>query len=348
MKKNIIVYIASLVFVGLSVRSQDYHLSHYDVAGMYLNPATTGVYGNDNGDYRVYADQRSQWRAIGIKPYMTTFLGYDMPYKIKGRKVGFGGYIINNNGGVGNFNTFTFMGSASYDILNSKSSDVVLEPSARDKHQLVVGLQMGLFYRTNNPNSLNYDVQYSLANNGGAFDQSISSNEVYNRSSILRFDANYGLYYKYTEKGKKAHPYAGFSINHLTRPNESLTGGTTHLPIKWVGYAGCEIKIDDKMDVVPRVLYMNQAKAYDFTSGFLFYYRLNENQTKVYGGFDYRWKDACIISLGLKHESYAIRMSYDINTSYLKNFSNRRGAFEISLIITGHKGKPFFKSISQF
>ena len=102
------------------------------------------------------------------------------------------------------------------------------------------------------------------------------------------------------------------------------------------------------MDVTPRILFMSQAKAYEFTSGFLFYYRLNENQTKVFAGFDYRYKDACFISLGLKHESYQVRLSYHINTSYLKTFTRNRGAFEISLIYIGEKGKPFFKSISAF
>ncbi|MBA3663097.1 MAG: PorP/SprF family type IX secretion system membrane protein [Bacteroidetes bacterium] len=348
MKKKILFLVSGFICTALSFKAQDYHLSHYDVATLYLNPALTGVYNGEKADYKVTVDQRSQWRALGVKPYLTTYLSYDMASQIKGRAVGFGGYLINNNGGIGNFNTLTFMGSASYDILNAKKTTATTEASARNKHLLTVGLQMGLFYRSTNPNALNYDVQYSLANNGGAFDQNISNNEVYNRSSIVRFDANYGIYYKYLESGKKAHPYAGLSINHLTRPNESLTGGNSHLPIKWVAFAGCEIKLDDKMDLVPRVLYMNQAKAYDFTSGFLFYYRLNENQTKVFGGFDYRWKDACIISVGLKHESYALRMSYDINTSYLKNYSRGRGAFEISFVYIGQKGKPFLKSFSQF
>lgn len=335
------------MLAGLGVSAQDYHLTHYDVATLYMNPAQTGMYGRETGDYRVYFDQRSQWRALGIKPFLTTYLAYDQPYHNWGKNFGLGGYIINNNGGIGNFNTLTFMASGSYDILNTKKKGIVIEADKKDNHLLTVGLQMGLFYRSTNPNALNYDVQYSY-NNGGAFDQSIPSNETYNRVNITRFDANYGLYYRYMERGKKALPYAGFSMSHLTRPNESLTGGMTRIPIRWVGYAGCDIKIDDKMKVVPRILYMNQARAYEFTPGFLFYYRINENEVKVFGGVDYRWKDAVLASLGLKHENYAIRLSYDINTSYLKNYSNGRGAFEVSLMYIGEKGKPFFKAVSSF
>ena len=339
MTKKIITYLSGFVFAAFSFKAQDYHVSQYDVATLYLNPALTGVYGVDKGDYRVYASQRSQWKAIGIKPYLTSYLAYDMPYKIKDKTIGLGGYIINNNGGIGNYNTFTFMTSGSYNVLNSK---------AKYKHVLTVGLQMGLFYRSTNPNALNYDVQYSLANSGGAFDQNIASNEVYNRVNIARFDANYGLYYKYIEIGKNFRPYAGVTIGHLTRPNESMTGAQSKMPVKWVGNAGCDIRIDDKMEIVPRFLFMSQAKAYEFTSGFLFYYKLNENNTKVFAGFDYRLKDACFISLGLKHENYAVRFSYDINTSYLNNFTRNRGAFEVSLVYVGEKGKSFLKSISSF
>ena len=347
--KKASVYLSGLIFAALSFKAQDYHLAHYDVASLYLNPATTGMYGRENGDYKVYADQRSQWRAVGVKPFTTSYIGYDQRVNQWGKNFGLGGYIINNNGGIGNFNTLTLMASASYDILNGrKRGGIAIESTKKDNHLLTVGLQMGLFYRSTNPNALNYDVQYSIANNGGSFDQSIPNNEAYNRINITRFDANYGLYYKYLERGKKYHPYAGFSLAHLTRPNESLTGGMTRIPLKWVGYGGCEFKLDDKMDITPRILYMNQAKSYEFTSGFLFYYRINENSTKIFGGADYRWKDALFLSLGLKHESYQVRLSYDINTSYLKNYSNGRGAFEVSLIYVGEKGKSFFKSVSSF
>jgi len=335
MKK--IKYILPIVFAAFLGKAQDYHLSHYDVASLYLNPALTGVYGGEKGDYRVYIDQRSQWRAIGIKPYVTTYLAYDMPYVKKDKKFGFGGYLISNRTGLGNFNTTTFMGSTSYDILNNK---------ANNKHLLTTGLQLGLFYRASDPNSLNYDVQYTV--NSGTFDQSIASNETYNRVSMVRFDANYGIYYKYLESGKKAHPYAGFSLAHLTMPNQSFTDAESRMPLRLVASGGCDIKINDKMDITPRVLYMNQAKASEIMAGFLFYYKLTENNTKIVAGFDYRVKDACIAALGIKHDNYAFRVSYDINTSYLKNYSNGRGAFEISLIYVGEKGKPFFKSVSSF
>ncbi|MDI1354281.1 MAG: PorP/SprF family type IX secretion system membrane protein [bacterium] len=336
MKKNTIIILFLVLLYARSLKAQDYHVSHYDVAYLYMNAATTGMYGNTPADYQACLDQRSQWRTSGIKPFLTSYLQFDMPYTVKGKNIGLGAYLLNNNGGLGGFNTLTFMLSGSYDILG-KPARTSASLSNGAKHLLTMGLQVGLFYRSTNPNALNYDVQYSLAQNGGSFDQSISSNEYYNRINITRFDANYGLFYKYLERGRKAHPYFGFSMAHLTMPNESFTGGETRMPIKYTFYGGCELKLNDKMDLIPRLYYMNQAKASELSAGLLYYYRLNDDDVKLLLGFDYRWKDACVAAVGLKKDKYALRFSYDINTSYLKNYTNGRGAWEISLVYVGKK-----------
>jgi type IX secretion system PorP/SprF family membrane protein len=338
MKTNIVLLIFGFTFFISLSKAQDYHLSHYDVANMYLNPALTGVYGNENADFKIYANQRSQWRSLGIKPFLTSYIAYDKPYLIKDRNLGLGAYLINNNGGIGNVNTLTFMSSASYNILKAQS---------RNKHILAMGFQMGVLYRSFNPSALSYDVQYSMTKNSGSFDQTISSNETFANVSITRFDANYGLYYKSIELDKRLRPFAGFAMAHITRPNESMVGATSRMPIKWTGHLGLEITIGDKTEFTPRVLCLTQSKAQELTSGFLFYYRITENKTKIFTGLDYRLNDAYLINLGIKHESYTVRLSYDINTSYLRNFSGGRGAYEISLVYIGEKGKSFLKSASQ-
>jgi type IX secretion system PorP/SprF family membrane protein len=327
---------AFFLLIMQAMIGQDYHLSHYDVASLYLNPASTGMYGRDLGDYKIYADQRSQWRSVGVKPFLTSFIGYDQPLQIKERNFGAGCFLVNNNGGIGSYNTFSFMGSMAYDILGGKTKSSSAGISTKD-HLLSVGLQLGFFYRSTNPNALNYDVQYSVANNGGSFDQSLPSNEIYNRVNITRFDANYGIYYKYMKRGKKAYPFAGFSMNHLSRPNESFTDAEARMPIRFVGYAGADVKLNEKFLIAPRFLFMNQAKASEFTPGFLLYYHVNDKDINIVFGGDYRWKDAVIVSLGLKNEYYAFRFSYDFNTSYLKNYTNGRGAYELSIIYAGQR-----------
>jgi len=342
MKKNIshIIFFLLIASGAFNVyRAQDFHISQYDVGSLYLNPALTGMYNGEKGDYKIYADTRSQWRSLGVKPFFTTYIAYDMPYKIKDKNIGIGAYFINNRTGPGNFNTSEFMISGAYDILNRK---------ADSKHYLTTGLQLGIFYKSFNTGNLTYDIQYSPITSGGSFDQSVSSGETYSNLNILRFNANYGIFYKYIEKGQKWHPFVGVSLSHLNRANESFSGTSDRIPIKFLVNGGCDIKLNDKFDITPRFLYANQAKSNEINVGVLGYYKLSENNTKLLLGFDYRVKDAAIIHLGIKQETYFLRFSYDINGSYLNRYTKSRGAWEISLIFTGEKGKPFYKTTPRF
>lgn len=338
------IHILYFLAAAVICRAQDFHVSHYDVTGMYLNPAVTGIYGPEKPDYRVYLDHRSQWKALGIKPYTTSYLGYDMFTKIQGRRLGFGGYLINNNTGINNLNTVNFMVSASYDIINAPQKTVSrIKPI---KQILTIGIQMGLLYRSVNPNNLSYDVQYSSST--GTFDRSVPNQEThFNYQNMIRFDAAYGLYYKYLKSGKKFHPYAGFSMFHLNKPRESMTGTSNRLPIRHTGQLGCDIKLDDDNNLKVRLLYMNQARSDEFISGILYHHKVKGSPFGLAVGIDYRLRDAGIFSLAVNNDSYAIRLSYDVNVSFLQNYLRRRGAIELSLIYSGEKGKSIIKSFHK-
>ncbi len=97
MKKNLIIFLFCALyfaFCTLHSRAQDAHLSQYDEAYLYLNPALTGMF---NGDYRAGGHYRSQWAAVATKPFVTSMLSYDMPKD----RFGVGGYIMNNRAELG-------------------------------------------------------------------------------------------------------------------------------------------------------------------------------------------------------------------------------------------------------
>lgn len=346
---------ACLIFLSLAnfASAQDFHLSQYDAVIQYMNPAMTGMYQYEKGDYRISSDYRSQWKSLGVRPYSTAYLAYDMPFKKWEKNFGLGAYLINNRSGVGHFNTLNFMVSAAYDVMNKSDG----------KHYLTTGLQLGILNKSFNPSTFTYDIQYSFA--AGGFDQTIANGEAFDKTNILRFDANYGIYYKYIEKGKKAHPFAGFSIQHVTRPNESFTGAKSKLPMRFNFQTGCDVQVNEKLKLVPRFLYMNQARANEINIGLLAYYRVKDKEPEVsFGnaigtvkneggvdallGLDYRHKDAVIIHAGIKIDRHIFRFSYDINTSYLNRFSGGRGAWEFSLILVGEKGKSLLPQKSMF
>src|ERR1051326_2108552 len=171
-KTKLLLFIP-LLFLGegLGMRSfaQDFHLSQFDAAPHYFNPALTGVYFDTKADYKIYSDYRTQWRAIGIKPFSTYYLAYDMPWK----QYGFGGYLIHNRNGVGGLNTINFMPSAAYKITNETNSP----------HNLSVGAQLGIIYRSFDPNRFTYDSQFTT-NDPTGFDQNISSGENFSKVSL--------------------------------------------------------------------------------------------------------------------------------------------------------------------
>src|ERR1700751_1368147 len=131
MKTKITLLVFLSCFVATQVRAQDFHLAQYDAFPLYLNPALTGNYLGEEGDYRVSSVYRTQWRSLSPQPYTTYGVAYDQTYK----KFGLGGYLLDNKSGVGNFNTLDFQLSGSYFITDPKTSP----------HLLTTGLQLGLF-----------------------------------------------------------------------------------------------------------------------------------------------------------------------------------------------------------
>lgn len=328
--KNKINYFPTLLFILLytAAQGQDFHTSQFNAAPHYFNPALTGIYFGDDAGYKIYSDYRSQWKSLGRKPFSTYYLAYDMPYK----NFGLGGYLINNRTGMGGMNTISFMPSGAYKISNEINSP----------HNLSAGAQLGIIYKSFDPNHFTYDNQYSSDASGG-FDQSLSSGENFEKTSRLKIDANMGVFYKYKKQEMKVHPWVGFSVYHMTKPNQSMTGiMKDRTPFRFVAEIGADYKINEEVTIKPMIIYMNQGNAHDLNIGATGSYLLKETAYTILGGLNIRTKDAFIIQAGMKYDRHLFMISYDVNTSYLNNYTNGRGAFELSIVLSGIKGHPLF------
>jgi type IX secretion system PorP/SprF family membrane protein len=323
---------AAGLFAGKAAAQEDYHLSQFNAASLYLNPALTGMYLGERGDYRITSDYRSQWRALGLKPYTTAFISYDMPLHKYENKWGVGGYLIDNKSGVGKFQTLNAMGSAAYNIIDGTN-----------EHYLTAGLQMGILYKSFDPTSYTFGVQYSSAS--GTFEQTINNEENFSKTSLVKFDANMGVFYKYMGRGKKYHPSAGFSVYHATKPNDTFSDYKSRLPMHFIFHTACDFELNDEMMLQPHFLYMNQAKAYEANIGALFFYKIKKSSLDMIVGCDYRYKDAIVAHFGFRQNQHYFRFSYDINTSTLKTYSGGKGAWEFSLILVGIKDQPMFQPL---
>ncbi len=300
-----------------NLNAQDFHLSQYDMAPLYYNPAQTGMYLTGNEPFRIFGNFRSQWQKLQGKPYSSVSVAGDVPLK----RFGAGLLIMDHIAGTSNFGTFQFLASGAYRITADNSRN----------HFLTVGLQMGFFQKRFNMGNLLFESQYT--NEG--LDGSLPSGEVFDRQSITRFDANMGVFYKYIDKQKRFDPSIGLSVYHLNMANESFTGTKSRLPMRFNAIAACDIHATTDLLVTPNILFMYQRKAFELNMGVMVEYRVNGTPYRLMAGANYRHKDAMVFQLGLRQGSSMFRVSYDILTSRLKYFGGTRGAFELGVVYTG-------------
>lgn len=320
MKKHLIIFI--IIFLGVfRSQSQDAHLSLYDAAPLFLNPAMTGVF---QGDWRIHGQFRTQWKAINFKPYTSALISFDKPYK----KWGFGGQITNFRAGIGNYNALQGVLSAAY----TTSLD------ASKNHNISFGIQAGMNQKTVEYQLLTFNNQYST-NNGGEFNTSISANEDFSGQSLTTPVINAGIFYFFAKQESRFNPFFGISAFNLTQPQETFLDFDNRLPIRYYAHTGARINVTETFYVLPKILYMRQKEFQELTLAADIGYYVKGSEIYLLAGGIYRNRDAAILSVGARMDSYIARIGYDINVSSLTTVSNGRGGFEISFTYIGSKNK---------
>ncbi len=342
MKLNGTRYVCLLLLLlgcGGAVRAQDFHLTHYDAAKIYLNPAMTGMF---DGHYRIHANYRTQWRSIASKPFTTGAAAFDMPIK----RFGIGGQIMNNRAGLGNYNVLNIIVSGAYDLRIDRANN----------HHVAMGISAGVMQKSIDPSQLTWDVQYSNAA-GGVFDNSLPSNETFQREATWIPDAHAGALYYFAKENARINPFLGISAFHVNRPTESFFGYNNKLPVRWVTHLGGRINLTETWQLQPRLLRMWQINDRETVIGLLGSYYLKASDAFLLFGPTFRLSgpmfsknkqlalgpledDAFALEAGLKMGSFTYRISYDYNMSTLQPVSNGRGGLELSVIYIARKKQP--------
>lgn len=317
----------SLLIVGAVRAQQDNHLSQFQASPMLLNPAYTGMI-EDN--YRIHTQYRNQWKNLTTNSFVTNYLGFDMPR----RKFGYGMYVLNNKAGVGQLKALSVLLSGAYEVTTKNLGE---------EHHLTTGLQLGIIHKSINLANLTYDNQYTTAN-GGGFDPSIQHYESFPNTSIVMPDVNFGIAYNNTSSDKRAQPFAGVSGFHLTQPVETFLGQKKKLPMRYQFSGGARIQLSTDFNLEPTLLVMRQTNVNEINIGANGKYFLAGSNSYFMLGTYYRHKDAVIVHTGFIYKDYVFRLSYDINVSSLRAYSNRRGGFELSVTYT-KKRSEFIPSI---
>lgn len=320
MKKLLVT--CSLVAAGSMLSAQDYHLTQYDAAKIYLNPAMTGMF---DGYYRIHANYRNQWSAVAANPFQTAAIAFDMPVK----RYGWGAQVMNSRAGIGNFNELGITISGAYD----------LQCDQANIHHVSFGMAVAGMQKSVDMARLTWGNQYSMSING--FDTGVPSGEnSANMERDYNMIINAGALYYYAKENSRINPFIGVSASNLNRPNESFFGYTSKLPIHYIVHTGARVGITERLVLNPRFLYMRQTNAQEMAYGILANIYLPDQDAYIIAGPTFRNKDAAIFEVGLKMGQFTYRLSYDVNVSTLKPATNNRGGIEFSLIYVAKRRVP--------
>jgi len=291
--------------------AQHYQFSQFYAAQLYLNPAFTGA----NTCPRLSMNYRNQWSRIP-GTFTTYQVAFDRP--LKPINSGIGASVFCDRAGLGSLKTTQINLLYAYELRINKGL------VAR------AGLSSGVAQRSIDYSQLRFGDQIAR---GGAS----SSVEDVSNSRNVYFDLNMG-YLLYS-----ANAWGGFSINHLNKPNQSLQGESSFLPMEFKFHSGYKFLLDDNVS--------SSKEQHSFTAAINYKKQLKFNQidmgmyyTKGYLvlGLWYRgiplykpftWyssQDALVFLMGISTDKLQVGYSFDYTISKL-TVNNTYGTHEISL-----------------
>ena len=311
MMKRIITIL--LVFgLGMNmIIAQDIQYSQFYAAPLYLNPALAGT----STQHRANGNFRDQWPSIPGS-YISYSISYDV--NIAEANSGLGFIATRDQAGSGGLSTTTVGGVYAYNIKMNRK--LAFRPA--------IGVNYGL--RQVDLSRLTFGDQLLTGNSVSAQSNAISDRVGY-------MDINAGALFYGNEF------YAGYSVYHINRPNNSLLGDVNYIDARHsvqVGYRlpmRKTVKREIVRSMTIAVHYKAQGKwdqfdfgAYYFAKPFIagVWYRGIPGLKAYEPG--YQNNDAIVLLAGLHYQNFKFAYSYDITIS--KIWANTGGAHEVSLI----------------
>lgn len=331
--KAIVFATAGLLLQSKAV-AQDLHFSQYNASPMLLNPALAGM---NAGDYRAYANFRTQWNTLSKGNTYRSFAGgADMSVGKISRYNSFAGVglsFYSDQAGSLNLNSNHIDATVAYHFMLNRKGTM----------QLSAGIQGGVNIRSINGSRAVFGNQYD-PNTGGTDPN--ATGEWIGRSRIVFADASAGMLFSAnTRKGTNL--YIGAALSHLNQPKISFlpsgvdgeNGKAEKLPMKVTIHGGAAIPVTDRVDIMPNFMVLWQGTSYEFNVGCHVKSKLGNiklSKTAIYLGAQYRGLfDAVILSTRLDVKGFTCGFSYDVNISKLNVATKTVGGPEISLMYQG-------------
>lgn len=328
-------------------RAQDIHFSQFSEQLSLINPALTGA----TAPSRASIAYRNQWRSV-TTPYVTSGASFEtrfnassweqadkhksMTFKERsGGRFAAGISIYKDNAGDGNMGqTLANLSLASF-IQTGKKSFVSL------------GLQASMVQRKLNSSELIFPNQY----NGSGYDAGMSSGETFQNTNNTNADFAAGIVWSYGQNDKsilgkrQLKINLGFSTYHFNRPKQTFfLVSKNDRSLKFVTHGDMLLTLaNPDFAISPAYLLQFRGSSKEILAGMMVkrYIDMTSKYTGIlkrsYLGFGLylRNQDAAILSVALEiKEQINIGVSYDLNVSRLRNSTNARGGFELTMRYT--------------
>ncbi|PSL33075.1 PorP/SprF family type IX secretion system membrane protein [Chitinophaga ginsengisoli] len=320
--KQIFKHIAGCIMLltaAFEGNAQDMHFSQYFNSPLLTNPANTGFI--PDGNYRIGINYRNQWASIPV-PYKTMSAFGDFQLfrdRLEYGWLGIGGVVLRDVAGSGNLTSTKAYASIAYHQLLGQSS------------LLSLGFNVGSASKRVDVTKLTFGDQW----NGKFFDAQVPTAEPFSQTKISYFDMQVGMNYAYFPTDN-IYVNVGVSAQHINTPRETFFAGNNEIARRYIAFLNGSFKLSDRVIVNPSAYYARQAGATEKVLGGNIAYNLSgDGGTQLYGGAYYRMSDAAVFLVGYQLNRVKIMFSYDVTTSSLGQFNNRRGAYEIGIVYTG-------------
>jgi type IX secretion system PorP/SprF family membrane protein len=322
--KNPIFLTILLVVMASAGTAQDLTFSQFYEVPMLRNPSLAGIF---KGDLRVSGVHRSQWQSVTV-PFKTSAIGVE--YKLP----------------VFSFDDFLTLGLlASHDVAGDiKLKRTQLLPvinyhkslSSDVDNYLSLSFMGGPVQSQFDPTQAKLDDQFV----NGAYSESNTSNQVFERTGFTYWDASTGLTFS-SGFGEDSKFYLGAALFHLNKPKVSFysNNSETFINPKLVINAGLSYGLSDNNRLLCYGDYFKQGGYRQFLGGFLYETDLvqySDDDHVAFGvGAFYRWNDAFVPTVRLTMHEWQVGLTYDVNVSKLKTASQLRGGFELTASYQG-------------
>jgi type IX secretion system PorP/SprF family membrane protein len=303
----------------------DIHFSQFYETSILRNPALTGVFSDD---YKVGVYGRSQWSSI-TNPYSTALITAETHFAVSEMSENFFSFgllgYVDKAGSIDQKIT-TFYPAVNFNkSLNSAHNSF-----------LSVGFTGGYVQYSFDPNKATFNNQYL----NGKFNAANPTLENLPAAKMSLWDLGAGINYN-TSTGPDNNVafIAGVSAYHFTQPKFSYyqTSGITE-NMRLNANVTMNYVVNDNVSFQLHGNYAMQGTYQEIMMGGLANYTRNINMTTTLvatGGVFYRYGDAVIPVVKVRYNRLALGISYDVNTSSLKEASNLQGGTEVTLFITG-------------